>query len=332
MKKILDDPARVVTDTLAALGTVHADLIRADLDHHVALRATPLAEGQVAVISGGGSGHEPLHAGFVGEGMLAAAVLGDIFASPSADQITAAARAIGTGAGVLFLVKNYTGDVLNFRLAAEILQDEGMDVAMVFIDDDAALPRQEGAPGRRGTAATVLVEKIVGARAAEGASLEELTALARRVVDASRSIGFALTSCTTPMAGRPTFDLGDAEVEFGVGIHGEAGIRRQPLTTATDLARQAVELLLTDLGPATGGDLLVFTNGLGATPDSELCPLHLAVTAVVREHGHRPLRHLVGSYVTSLDMAGASVTLLALDDELTRLWDAPARTPALTRN
>lgn len=331
MKKLMDAPDTVVADVLRAFAEVHADIVRADLDKGLCLRRRPLPAGQVALVSGGGSGHDPLHAGFVGDGMLSAAVLGDIFASPTADQVLAAAVAADSGGGVLLVVKNYTGDVLNFRYAAELAEDEDVEVAVVIVDDDAALPQKEGSPGRRGTAATVFVEKIAGALAAEGAALTDVKALAERVVASSRSIGFALTSCTTPMAGRPTFDLGSDEVEFGVGIHGEQGLRRQPMSTAADLAQQAVDLLLEDLEALASGPVLAFTNGLGSTPDSELYTFHGDVTRALRERGVEPVRHLVGSYVTSLDMAGASLSLLALDDELTRLWDAPVRTAALSR-
>jgi dihydroxyacetone kinase-like protein len=332
MKKLINAPDTVVTDSLRAFADVHGDVVRADLENALCLRREPLPAGQVALISGGGSGHEPLHAGFVGDGMLAAAVLGDIFASPNADQVLAAGTAADAGGGVLLVIKNYTGDVINFKLAAELAEDEGIDVAYVIVDDDAALPATNSSgPGRRGTAATVFVEKIAGACAADGASLTEVKAIAERVIEASRSIGFALTSCTTPMAGRPTFDLAGDEIEFGVGIHGEQGIGRRPLTTARELAAAAIDHLLGDLDPGFGAELLVLTNGLGGTPQSELFLLHGEVTRTLAERGLRPVRHLVGSYVTSLDMAGASISLLVLDDALKRLWDAPAHTPALIR-
>jgi len=330
VKKIMNDPATVVDETLAAFALVHSDLVRSDIAHRLCLRREPLPAGQVALISGGGSGHEPLHAGFVGDGMLAAAVLGDIFAAPSSDQVAAAATATDTGAGVLFIVKNYTGDKLNFRVATELLEDENVDARLVLVADDAAIPRADGGPGRRGTAATVFVEKIAGAAAAEGQKLDEVTELAQQVADAGRSLGFALTSCTTPMAGRPTFELADADVEFGVGIHGERGRTTQPLTTSAELADQVVDLLVEELQVEPGTSLLVFTNGFGATPATELYPFHGDVCAALEAHGFDCVRHLVGSYVTSLDMAGASVSLLPLDDELTRLWDAPVHTPTFT--
>ena len=283
MKKLINAPERFVADTLTAFAQVHGELVRADLDNTVCLRREPLPRGHVALISGGGSGHEPLHAGFVGDGMLAAAVLGDIFASPNADQVLA-----------------------------------------------ACTPSDAG-PGRRGTAATVFVEKIAGALAAEGAPLAEVKAIAERVVDASRSIGFALTSCTTPMARRPTFALGPDEIEFGVGIHGEQGIGRRRMATARELAEAAIDHLLDDLNPDFGAELLMLTNGLGGTPESELYLLHGEAARILTERGGQVVRHLVGPYVTSLDMAGASISLLVLDEELKRLWDAPATTAALSR-
>lgn len=331
MKKLINAPADVVPQALAGFAAAHPDIVTADLAERVCRRRDPLPRGQVALVSGGGSGHEPLHAGFVGPGMLSAAVLGDVFASPTADQVLAAIRAVDAGAGVVLIVKNYTGDVINFRLAAELADDDGIEVRVVIVDDDVAVGERGGRPGRRGTAATVFVEKIVGARAEEGAGLGELAELATRVVDRSRTLGLALTSCVTPMAGRPTFDLGPEEIEFGVGIHGEAGVRRQPHAPAADLAEQLVEAVVSDLRPDAGAELVVLTNGFGGTPSSELYLLHGEVLEVLRGRGLDPVRSLVGSYVTSLDMAGASVSVLALDPELTRLWDAPVRTAALTR-
>lgn len=326
MKKLINDPGAVVVDALRGFEAAHADLVRVDPDNKLCLRREPLPQGQVALLSGGGSGHEPLHAGFVGSGMLAAAVCGDVFASPNADQVLAGCVAADAGAGVLLVVKNYTGDVINFRLAAELAEDEDIEVAVVIVDDDVAVGERGGSPGRRGTGATVFVEKIAGALAAEGAALTDVAAVAQRVNDASRSFGFALTSCTTPMAGRPTFDLGPDEIEFGVGIHGEQGRERRPLATAAELAEDVVATL----EPAAGSRVLAFTNGLGGTPQSELYLFHGEVLRALEARGVEVVRQLVGSYVTSLDMAGASVSLLELDDELTRLWDAPARTPALT--
>jgi dihydroxyacetone kinase-like protein len=331
VKKLINDSDHVVRDALVGFAAAHADLVRVDHDSRLCLRRVPLPAGQVALVSGGGSGHEPLHAGFVGDGMLAAAVLGDVFASPTADQVLAAIAGSDSGGGVLLIVKNYTGDVLNFRLAAELAEDLGIDVRVVKVDDDVAVGERGGSPGRRGTAATLFVEKIVGALAARGAGLDQLHALAQRVVDRSRSVGVALTSCTTPMAGRPTFDLGDAAVEFGVGIHGEAGVRQQPLTPSAELADQMIAAVIDDLAAVPGTPVLLLTNGFGATPLIELYTLHADAIRALAERGYGATRHRVGSLVTSLDMSGASISVLALDDELTDLWDAPARTAALTQ-
>lgn len=330
VKRIMNDPAAVVDEALEGFAEAHQRLVTVDSENRLCLRAVKLPANQVALVSGGGSGHEPLHAGFVGDGMLAAAVLGDIFASPSSDQVAAAARVVDTGGGVLFVVKNYTGDKINFRVAAELADEEGIDTAVVLVAEDAALPNNPDGPGRRGTAGTLFVEKIAGAAAAEGAPLAAVADVAGRVANASRSIGFALTSCTTPMAGRPTFDLADDEIEFGVGIHGERGRQTQPMSSSADLAEQLVQALVEDLRLEAGARLLVLTNGLGATPETELYTLHRDVLSALRDRNLQPVRHLVGSFVTSLDMAGASLSLLVLDDEFIRLWDEPVRTPRLS--
>ena len=328
MKKFLNEPARAVDDAVAGFVAAHADLVRLDADHRVVLRRDPLPVGQVALVSGGGSGHEPLHAGFVGDGMLAGAVLGDVFASPTTDQVLAAAQSVDAGAGVLLIIKNYTGDVLNFRLAAELGEDVDVEIRSVVVDDDVAVGNRGDRPGRRGTGAVVFVEKILGARAAQRAGLDELVQLGERVVNASRSIGVALTSCTTPMAGRPTFDLGTDEAEFGVGIHGEAGARRVPMASSAQFARDMVAALLAEV-PTGCRSVLVFTHGFGGTPPGEWYTLPGDVVRAFADAGLSVDRHLVGSLVTSLDMAGASVSVLALDAELTALWDAPVRTSAM---
>lgn len=328
MKKIMNDPAAVADEFLLGFTQAHHTHVHPDTEYRLCLRNDGGGTGRVALVSGGGSGHEPLHAGFVGEGLLDAAVLGEVFASPSSEQIVQAGLAAHRGAGVLLVVKNYTGDVLNFRVAAEVLEDEGIETATVIVDDDAALSEKAGGPGRRGTGATVFVEKIAGAKAASGASLAEVAGIARRAVQASRSIGVALTSCVTPMAGRATFDLGHDEIEFGVGIHGERGVRSQPIATADELAHQMIDVVATALALESGARLLVLTNGLGGTPESELFILHGSVLRHLREAGLHPERQVVGNYVTSLDMAGASLSLLVLDDELLELWDAPASAPA----
>ena len=330
MKKFLNDPERVVDEALAGFVRAYPALVRSDPDERLCLRADAPVAGKVALVSGGGSGHEPLHAGFVGRGMLDAACLGEVFTSPTADQVLAAARAVDGGAGVLFIVKNYTGDVLNFRYAAELAQDEGITVEIVIVDDDAATDPDAGA-GRRGMGATVFVEKIAGALAERGARLAEVADVARKTVARTRSIGVALTSCTTPMAGRPTFDLGPDEIEFGVGIHGEAGVRRRGHAPAAALVKEMLTTLLQELQPPAAAPVLVLVNGLGATPTIELYPLHNEVAMQLEARGLELSRSLVGSLVTSLDMAGASLSLMLLDDELTELADEPAATAALSR-
>ena len=327
MKKLINHPSDVVRDALAGLDAAYPDLT---VDHELRFvrRADAPVAGKVGLLSGGGSGHEPLHAGLVGHGMLDAACAGEVFTSPVPDQILAATRAIDSGAGVLHIVKNYTGDVLNFEMAAELAAESGIEVASVIVDDDVAVQDSLYTAGRRGVAATLLVEKIAGAAAEQGRKLADVAAIAQRVDDLSRSMGVALTSCTVPAAGRPTFDLPETEMELGIGIHGEPGRRRVPLAPAAEIAEQLLEPVLADLDLA-GADVLAFVNGLGGTPNIELYVMYNEVAAILAKAGVRIARSLVGSYVTSLDMAGCSVTLLRLDDELTALWDAPVQTTAL---
>jgi dihydroxyacetone kinase-like protein len=332
MKKFLNDPEQIVDEALAGFVRAHASLVRAIPEERLCIRADAPVQGKVALVSGGGSGHEPLHAGFVGRGMLDAACLGDVFTSPTADQVLAAAQAVDGGAGILFVVKNYTGDVINFRFAAELAQDEGIASELVIVDDDVATGLAPDAVGRRGTGATVFVEKIAGALAERSAPLAEVADVARKTVERSRSIGVALTSCTTPMAGRPTFELGADEIEFGVGIHGEAGTARRPHAPAASLVADMVAAVLDGLRPDAGTPVLVLVNGFGGTPALELYLLHNEVAERLEAEGLQIARSLVGNFVTSLDMAGASLSILALDDELTELWDAPAATAALFRS
>jgi dihydroxyacetone kinase-like protein len=328
MKKLLNDPSDVVKESLAGLAAAHGDLLRYDSDAQILVRADA-PTGKVALVSGGGSGHEPLHGGFVGRGMLDAACPGEVFTSPVPDQMLAATKAVDGGKGVVHIVKNYTGDVMNFKLAAEDAADEGIDVDSVLIDDDVAVQDSLYTAGRRGVGATVLVEKIAGAAADRGDDLASVASLARRVNERARSFGIALSSCTPPAAGAPIFDLPDGQIEVGVGIHGEPGRRREPLSSASELAELMLEAVLTDLGAAQGARVLPFVNGLGGTPQIELYLLYGEVDRRLRDAGLEPVRNLVGSYITSLEMAGASLTLLELDDELIDLWDAPVHTPAL---
>src|SRR3954449_13244911 len=329
MKKFLNDPADVVKESLTGLAAAHGDLVRYDAEAQILVRADAPRAGKVGLISGGGSGHEPLHGGFVGHGMLDAACPGEVFTSPVPDQMLAATKAIDGGAGVVHIVKNYTGDVMNFKLAAEDAADEGISVESVLVDDDVAVQDSLYTAGRRGVGATVLLEKIAGASAERGDDLAKVAAIARQVNERSRSFGVALSSCTPPAAGKPIFDLPDGEIELGIGIHGEPGRRREPLGSAHEIARVMVDAVVSDLAPASGARVLPFVNGMGGTPQIELYLLYHEVDTLLREAGLVPSRNLVGSYITSLEMAGASLTLLELDDELEQLWDAPVHTAAL---
>jgi dihydroxyacetone kinase-like protein len=329
MRKFLNDPEQVVKESLVGLAAAHGDLLRYDAENQVVIRKDAPRQGKVALISGGGSGHEPLHGGFVGAGMLDAACPGEVFTSPVPGQMLAATKAVDGGAGVIHIVKNYTGDVMNFKLAAEDAADEGIKVESVLIDDDVAVQDSLYTAGRRGVGATVLAEKVAGAAAERGDALAEVAELARRVNDRSRSFGVALSSCTPPAAGKPIFDLPEGEMEVGIGIHGEPGRRRSALGSAHEVAATMVEAVVSDLKPAPGARVLVFVNGMGGTPLLELYLLYGEIDRQLREANLEPVRNLVGSYITSLEMAGASLTLLELDDQLTELWDAPVRTPAL---
>jgi dihydroxyacetone kinase-like protein len=329
VKKFINDPADVVKDSLAGLGQAHADLVRIDFENQLVVRKNAPVAGKVGLVSGGGSGHEPLHGGFVGKGMLDAACPGEVFTSPVPDQMLAATKAVDGGAGVLHIVKNYTGDVLNFKLAAELAEDEGVTVQSVLTNDDVAVEDSLYTAGRRGTGVTVLVEKIAGAKAEAGGSLAEVAAVARKVNERGRSFGVALTSCATPSAGSPTFEIGPDEMEFGVGIHGEPGRRREKIRPAAEIVEEMADAILGDLQPAKGANVLAFVNGLGGTPAIELYLAYAELTKQLERYGVTASRNLVGNYITSLEMAGISITLLELDDELTALWDAPVHTPAL---
>ncbi|HEX6780133.1 MAG TPA: dihydroxyacetone kinase subunit DhaK [Ktedonobacterales bacterium] len=329
MKKLINRPEDVVKEALAGVQIAHGDLVRVDFENQIVVRADAPVQGKVGVISGGGSGHEPMHGGFVGMGMLDAACPGAVFTSPVPDQMLAATREVNGGAGVLHIVKNYTGDVLNFEMAAELAQSEGIEVASVVIDDDVAVKDSLYTAGRRGVGATVLAEKIVGAAAQGGAPLAKVADLCRKVNANGRSMGMALTSCTVPTAGKPTFELGDDEMEIGIGIHGEPGRHRMKLAPAAEIAELLVNPILEDL-PFKGGDrVLAFVNGMGGTPQIELYVMFNEVAKILKGKDITIARSLVGSYITSLEMAGSSVTLLRLDDELISLWDAPVHTPAL---
>jgi dihydroxyacetone kinase-like protein len=312
------------------MAAAHGDRLRVDHEHRVVYRRDAPRPGKVGLVSGGGSGHEPMHGGFVGPGMLDAACAGEVFTSPVPDQVVAATRAVDGGAGVLHIVKNYTGDVMNFEMAAELVAMEaGTEVRAVVTDDDVAVTDSLYTAGRRGVGVTVLLEKIVGAAAEQGRSLTELADLATRVNDAGRSMGMALTSGTVPAAGKPTFTLGEDEMEIGIGIHGEPGRSRVPLAPARDVAALLVDPVLSDLPYTSGDAVIAFVNGMGGTPLLELYVMYAEVAAILERAGITVARSLVGSYMTSLDMAGCSVTLLRVDDELVGLWDAPVNTPGL---
>ena len=329
MKKLINDPNDVVLEALRGVEAAHRDL-RVDYENKVIYRGAAPTTGKVGIISGGGSGHEPLHGGFVGQGMLDAACAGDVFTSPVPDQILAATKLVDGGAGILHVVKNYTGDVMNFEMAAEMAAAEtGARVVSVVTDDDVAVQDSTWTAGRRGVGVTVLLEKIAGAAAEQGRDLDEVARIARAVNVNGRSMGLALTSCTVPAVGHPTFELGDDEMELGVGIHGEPGRERRPLAPAREIAALLVEPVLSDLPFAKGDPVIAFVNGLGGTPLIELYLMFNEVQRILDQHGVPVARSLVGSYITSLDMAGVSVTLLRVDDELLSLWDAPVNTPAL---
>jgi phosphoenolpyruvate---glycerone phosphotransferase subunit DhaK len=329
MRKIINEPDQVVKQSLAGLAAAHGDLLRYDVPNQILVRVDAPKKGKVALISGGGSGHEPLHGGFVGVGMLDAACPGEVFTSPVPDQMLAATKAVDGGAGVVHIVKNYTGDVLNFKMAADEAGEDGIKVDAVVIDDDVAVQDSLYTAGRRGVGATVLAEKIAGAAAERGDDLAAVAGFVRQVNSRARSFGIALSSCIPPASGKPIFDLPEGEMEVGIGIHGEPGRRRAPLGSAAEIADIMVEAVTTDLAAKSGANVLVFVNGMGGTPLIELYLLYGEVESRLRKMGLKPARNLVGSYITSLEMAGASLTLLELDDATTALWDAPVHTPAL---
>ena len=329
MKKIINDPSTVVEESLRGMALAHPDLIAVQFDPAVVVRADAPVARKVAIISGGGAGHEPMHGGFVGRGMLDAACPGHVFTSPTPDQVQAAVQLTDGGAGALLIVKNYTGDVLNFETAAELAEADGVSVRSVVIDDDVAVTDSLYTAGRRGVGGTLLLEKIVGAAAERGVDLDGCEALARKVIGQVRSMGLALAAGTVPHAGEPGFTLADDEIELGIGIHGEPGRRRVPIGTADEMVKSLLDPIVEDL-PFTEGDrVLLFTNGMGGTPLIELYLAHGIAERLLAERGIVVERRLVGPFVTSLEMQGMSLTLLRLDDELVDLWDAPVHTAAL---
>ncbi len=329
MKKLINKPEDVVTEALHGIAAAHADLLRVQFNPNVIVRADAPVQGKVGLVSGGGSGHEPMHGGFVGPGMLDAACPGEVFTSPTPDQMLDATKAVNGGAGVLHIVKNYTGDVMNFEMAAELAGGESIEVDAVVIDDDVAVQDSLYTAGRRGVGTTVLAEKICGAAAEEGRNLSEVAELCRKVNANGRSMGMALTSCIVPAAGKPTFELGDDEMEIGIGIHGEPGRERMKLAPAAEIVDRLAGPIVEDLPFEQGDEVLAFVNGMGGTPLIELYVVYNDLSRFLGERGISITRNLIGPYITSLEMAGCSITLLKMDDELTRLWDAPVKTAGL---
>jgi len=329
VKKLINKPDDVVTEALQGTAAAHPDLVEVHFDPHFIVRADAPVQGKVGLVSGGGSGHEPMHGGFVGMGMLDAACPGEVFTSPTPDQMLDATKAVDGGAGVLHIVKNYTGDVMNFEMAADLGRGEGIEVEAVVIDDDVAVQDSLYTAGRRGVGTTVLAEKICGAAAEEKQSLSQVAELCRKVNANGRSMGMALTSCIVPAAGKPTFDLPDDEMEIGIGIHGEPGRERVKLAPAKEIAERLATPIVEDLPFSEGDEVLAFVNSMGGTPLIELYILYNDLNRFLGERGITISRNLIGPYITSLEMAGCSITLLKLDDELTRLWDAPVKTAGL---
>ena len=329
MKKLINSPENVVVEALQGMALAHADLIKVEYNPNFIYRADAPVKNKTAVISGGGSGHEPMHGGFVGRGMLDAACPGAVFTSPTPDQMLAATKKVDSGKGTLHIVKNYTGDVMNFELAADMARGEGLKVEAVVIDDDVAVKDSTWTAGRRGVGTTILAEKICGAAAEAGASLEQVRDLCKKVNAQGRSMGMALTSCTVPHVGKPTFALPEDEMEVGVGIHGEPGRKRMKLKGADEITELLMEPIISDIPYKSGEEVLMFVNGLGGTPLIELYIVYRKAAEIAKKAGLKVTRYLVGSYITSLEMAGTSITLLKLDGDLTKLWDAPVHTASL---
>jgi phosphoenolpyruvate---glycerone phosphotransferase subunit DhaK len=329
MKKLINSPENVVRESMSGLAAAYGDLIKIHLDPNYIVRKDAPVKNKVAIVSGGGSGHEPMHGGFVGRGMLDGACPGAVFTSPTPDQMHEATKAVNGGKGVLHIVKNYTGDVMNFEMAADLARGEGIEVEAVVIDDDVAVKDSLYTAGRRGVGTTVLAEKICGAAVEGGASLKEVAALCHKVNGQGRSMGMALTSCTVPHVGKPTFELPEDEMEIGIGIHGEPGRHRMKLKSADEITEMLLNPIIEDLPFKSGDSALLFVNSMGGTPSIELFVVYNRAHQILTHKGIQVTRSLVGPYITSLEMAGASITVLKLDSELTKLWDAPVLTPGL---
>ncbi len=329
MKKLINKPEDVVVEELQGIAYAHGDLVKVHYNPNFIVRADAPVKGKVGVISGGGSGHEPMHGGFVGMGMLDAACPGAVFTSPTPDQMFEATKAVNGGAGVLHIVKNYTGDIMNFEMAAELARAEGIEVESVVTNDDVAVQDSLYTAGRRGVGITVIAEKITGAAAEQKRSLKDVADICRRVNAQGRSMGMALTSCTVPHAGKPTFDLPEDEMEIGIGIHGEPGRTRMKIKPADEVTEMLMEPIISDLPYKSGDSVLLFVNGMGGTPLVELYIIYRKAYEIAEKHGLKVVRNLIGPYITSLEMAGTSITMLKMDDELTRLWDAPVKTAGM---
>jgi dihydroxyacetone kinase-like protein len=329
MKKLINKPEDVVKEELEGIVVAHPDLVKVHFDPDYIMRVDAPVKGKVALVSGGGSGHEPMHGGFVGYGMLDAACPGAVFTSPTPDQMLEATKAVNGGAGVVHIVKNYTGDIMNFEMAAELARAEGIEIESVIIDDDVAVKDSLYTAGRRGVGTTVLAEKISGAAAEQMHSLKEVADVVRKVNGWGRSMGMALTSCTVPHVGKPTFDLPEDEMEIGIGIHGEPGRVRMPLKPVDEIVAMLMEPILTDIPYKAGENVLIFVNGMGGTPLVELYVAYRKAHEIAVKHGLNVVRNLIGPYITSLEMAGMSITMLKMDDDLLKLWDFPVKTPGM---
>ncbi|MGB8888465.1 MAG: dihydroxyacetone kinase subunit DhaK [Candidatus Korobacteraceae bacterium] len=329
MKKLINSPQEVVREALEGMEAAHGDRLRINYDPAYIVRKDAPIRGKVGLVSGGGSGHEPMHGGYVGKGMLDAACPGQVFTSPTPDQMFEASKAVNGGAGIVHIVKNYTGDIMNFDLAAEMLRAEDVVVESVLTDDDVAVENSLYTAGRRGVGLTVLMEKLLGAAAEQRMTLAQIKTLGDTIRNSGRSMGMALTPCTVPHAGKPSFELPDDEIELGIGIHGEPGRRRVKFASADEITEMLMEPILSDIPFKKGDEVLLFVNGMGGTPLIELYIIYRKAAQIARQHGVKVVRNLVGSYITSLEMAGTSITLLKMNDSLCKLWDAPVDTPAL---
>jgi dihydroxyacetone kinase-like protein len=329
MKKLINKPEDVVMEELQGVALAHPDLVKVHYDPNYMVRADAPVKGKVGLVSGGGSGHEPMHGGFVGYGMLDAACPGAVFTSPTPDQMLEATKAVNGGAGVVHIVKNYTGDIMNFEMAAELARAEGIVVESIVIDDDVAVQDSLYTAGRRGVGTTVLSEKLAGAAAEQMKSVQQVADVVRKVNGWGRSMGMALTSCTVPHVGKPTFDLPEDEMEIGIGIHGEPGRTRMKVKSADEIVEMLMDPIVKDLPYKSGDEVLMFVNGMGGTPLIELYVVYRKAHEIASKHGLKVVRNLIGPYITSLEMAGCSITMLKMDDELTKLWDFPVLTPGL---